>query len=190
MIPILFLIKKNEDKAKKYWAKSSRLLIAERLHLNTARIASILAEEPIIGSAWATVLIKDSAYSDAYGSERTPALIKQNLDAMRALCLWFNSTVGLLLFKSIGSFKLTYPRFSLEKIKQLAVPNIKQPHIVEALAKCQKEVARERLEAFPYLDECPVRRKIDDVVGKVMDIPQDTLASWRKLIAEEPSVSC
>ena len=169
--------KKNEDKAKRYWAKGSRLLIAERFGTSTTRITSILTEEPIIGSAWATVLIKENGHVD-------------NLDAMRALCLWFNSTIGLLLFLSIRSFHLNYCKFSLEKIKQLAVPNIKQPHIVEPLAECQKEVARERLEPFPYLDECPVRRKIDDVVGEVMGIPQDTLATWRRLITEEPSVSC
>ena len=58
--------------------KASKLLIANRLRMDTARISSCYADEPLLGSAWIPV----RPHQENEGFEK-------------ALCVWWNSTPGI-----------------------------------------------------------------------------------------------
>ena len=166
----------NEMTAVKYWEKkSSRLLIGERLGINTMRLVSILADEAILGSAWCPVVIK--------------GFISKELEVQRALCIWLNSTPGILAIMAVGSFTLSYLKFSVGNINTIPVPNLKDERVLETLSQGQEAIQEMRLLPVPEMETCPARKKIDQVVSEATGIPHADIKGWRKLIAEEPSVT-
>ena len=67
----------REHLAEKYWAQRGRMLLPTRLRLNLCRVAAVMLPEQVVGSLW------------------TPCR-PHNSDFAKALCLYLNSTPGLL----------------------------------------------------------------------------------------------
>jgi len=65
------------------WPKAGRVLLAERLRLNTQRLVAVRTETPVLSNVWWPV-----------------RLLEDNDNYEKALILWFNSTPGLLLLLS------------------------------------------------------------------------------------------
>ncbi len=164
--------------AKKYWQQRSTLFLPHRLFLPTARVATVRLSTPVLGSLW------------------TPCRLAVWLDSLpeseKALCIYFNSSVGLLsILGDRTNKKPTYPQFSLDDLRKLVVPDfaVIGEDAVAALAEIYDAYARDVLLPLPQMYECPVRRALDDAVIAALDLDEETVATIRCSLAAEPSVT-
>ena len=113
-------------------------------------------------------------------------------DLAKALCLYLNSTPGLLsVLGGRDNRKPSYPSFSLETLRSLSVPDFaalsaeKRDQLNSAFDRLQKQT----LLPLPYMHEDPVRKEIDDAVTSTLDLDAEWVARVRRELAREPSVT-
>ena len=152
-------------------AKSSRLLVVNRLRTNTVRVSACYASEPVLGSAWipVTPISPDPAFE-------------------HALCAWWNSTPGILTFLNSRAKALDYARFSLDSLRSLLVPDPSRVDIA-ALAEAFAVTRAKELNSWAQMHDCSTRAAIDQAAARVLRIDGRTVADWRRRIACEPTVS-
>ena len=160
-----------ESYARTLVGKASRLLVANRVYTSQVRVAACYAPEPLLGSSWTPVqpLEADPAYE-------------------QALCAWWNSTPGILTLLHARARKLTYPRYALESLRALLVPNPNRVDVAP-LAKAFAASCAEPLRPWPQMHACPVRARLDQAAAQVLRIDGRTIADWRERIAREPTIS-
>ncbi|MCS7159853.1 MAG: hypothetical protein RMJ19_05215 [Gemmatales bacterium] len=105
----------------------------------------------------------------------------------RALVLWWNSTLGLLV--SIGNRQQTEgPWVSLKKavwntLPALDVRSLSRPQL-ETIDRAFCRLARRPLKPLSKLARYPVRGQIDDVLAQILGLPD--LSPLRKALGREP----
>ena len=151
--------------------KASQLLIVNRLRTNTVRVSACYAPTPLLGSSWIPVRPKSP----------NPAF-------EHALCAWWNSTPGVLTLLHCRAKALDYPRFALESLRSLLIPDPKHLNITP-LANAFDATRAKSLRPWPLMDDCPNRATLDQAAAQVLRIDGRTIADWRKRIAREPTVS-
>ena len=159
--------------ADSYWEQRSELLLPHRLRLNLARVASVILPERAVGSRWTPCRPHDP-------------------DTANALCLYLNSTPGLLsLLGGRDNRVPSYPSFSLDTLRSLPVPNFADLGAAERdlLSGWFEWLKDEILRPFPRMHEDPVRQRIDDAVTKAFDLDPEWVATIRRELAREPSVT-
>ena len=85
----------------------------------------------------------------------------------------------------------SYPSFSLDTLRSLPVPNF------EALGAAERGLldswfdwlANDTLLPFPRMYEDPARRQIDEAVTQALGIDPEWVATIRRELAREPSVT-
>ena len=96
--------------AESYWQQRSRLLLPLRARLNTARVLNVRLSAPTVGSVWSPCRITVKGM-DVHALEK-------------AVCVYMNSSVGVLaLLGNRSNTEISYPRFSLDDLRKLVVPN-------------------------------------------------------------------
>ena len=129
--------------------------------------------EPAVGSRWVPC------------NPHTPIIAK-------ALCLYLNSTPGLLsLLGERDNRAPSYPSFSLDTLRSVPVPDF------TALGDAEREMLsswfdwlqHETLQPFPQMAEDPVRAQIDDVVVQALGLDAEWVAIIRRELSREPSVT-
>ncbi len=161
----------KEDYARgRLTGKASRLLVASRLRTNLVRIAACYAAVPLLGSAWVPV-----------------RPIAPDLTFEQALCAWWNSTPGILTLLHCRAKALDYPRYALESLRSLLVPDPKRVDLAP-LMDAFAQTRAETLLPWPHMHECPARAVLDQATAQVLGIDGRLVASWRERIAGEPTV--
>ena len=161
--------------ADRYWKERSRLLVGERVRLNTMRVMSVHAKTKTIGSAWVTIRPHD-----------------QRTDTEQALCAYLNSSVGILARLGKRSNRVpSYPRFALPDIRETPVPNFPElgDDVRDALAATYEQLKDEVLLPFPRMDDDPVRKRLDAAVADALSLDLEWVAQIRRALSEEPSVT-
>ncbi|MYD65268.1 MAG: hypothetical protein F4X26_04690 [Chloroflexi bacterium] len=153
------------------WPKAGRLLIAERLRLNTARIPAMCADVPVLSNVWWPV--------------RTEA---PRLD--KALALWLNSSLGLMTWLATrntteGSW-VKVKKADLETLPVLDVRHL-TPVQLRAMSELFDELGDAEFARLPAMAYCPARRTLDEGISRILGLPD--LRSLRALLASEPVVS-
>ena len=159
--------------ADKYWEQRSDLLLPHHFRLNVARVAAVMLSERAVGSIWTPCRPHDP-------------------DIAKALCLYLNSTPGLLSLLGERDNKVpSYPAFSLDTLRSLPVPNFAELESAERglLTSWFDWLSSQQLMPLPRMDEDPVRRQIDDVVTKALGIDAEWVSRIRRELAREPSVT-
>ena len=159
--------------ADSYWEQRSQLLLPQRLRLNLARVAAVMLPEQAVGSIWMPCRPHDP-------------------DIAKALCLYLNSTPGLLSLLGARDNRVpSYPSFSLDTLRSLPVPDFAALGTThrDLLASWFGWLQSETLQPFPLMHEDPVRRQIDDAVTKALGIDPEWVATVRRELAREPSVT-
>ena len=159
------------DYAKHLQGKASRLLVVNRLRTNTVRVSACYAPQPLLGSAWIPVRPKSP-----------------NTAFEHALCVWWNSTPGILTLLHCRAKALDYPRFALDSLRALLIPNPNRVNITP-LADAFTATRAKALRPWPQMHDCPHRAILDQAAAQVLHIDGRTIADWRKRIAREPTVS-
>ena len=171
--------------AKSYWEQRSRLLLANRLRLNTMRVLAVRTDWPTVGSAWTPVRLHGNGLHGTTASETTE-------ETEKAVCVWLNSTPGLLGAYGQRTLKaFSYPRFALEDQRSLPVPLLTGTQ-ASALAEAYDRHAEATLLPFPAMHGCDTRAALDnavlDAIGDDLDIDRERVLRMRSLLAAEPSV--
>ena len=134
--------------ADSYWEQRSDLLLPTQLRLNLARVAAVMLPDSAVGSRWVPCR-------------------PHNPDIAKALCLYLNSTLGLLSLLGARDNRVpSYPSFSLDTLRSLPVPNFAALGAAERglLDSWFDWLANDTLLPFPRMYEDPARRQIDEAV--------------------------
>ena len=155
------------------WKKAGRLLIAERLRLNTMRLSAIRVGEKVLSNVWWTLVLK-----------------RGGIRAEKALALWLNSSLGILLL--MGHREETQGAWIGFKKPVLANMPVLDVSAIDAratlkLSKTFDQLADKALLPFSHLAEDPVRADIDDAVASALSLPDCGII--RQLLAREPILS-
>ncbi len=159
--------------ADRYWDQRGSLLLPTNLWLPLARVAAVMLPEAAVGSRWVPCRPHDEGIA-------------------KALCLYLNSTPGLLsLLGARDNRKPSYPSFSLDTLRALPVPDFGALGAAELdhLDKWFDWLGYETLQSFPQMHEDPVRRQIDDKVIEALGLDGEWVATIRRELAREPSVT-
>ncbi len=156
-----------------YWAQRSRLLLPHQLRLNTMRLSAVMLPEPALGSRW------------------TPCR-PHNPDIAKALCLYLNSTPGLLsLLGQRDNRAPSYPSFSLDTLRSAPIPDFTAlgDAELEPLTSWFDWLQHQTLQPFPLMATDSVRAQIDDAVIQALGLDAEWVATIRQALAREPSVT-
>jgi len=148
------------------------MLVAVRLRFNTHRLAAIRVSAPVLSNTWYPV-----------------RLAEPNEEREKALLLWLNSTLGILLLAghrvpTQGAW-VQFKKPTWNPMPVLDVRNI-GPRELRALASAFDRIAIEQLAPIRQIDTDPVRDQIDSVLAMVLGLPP--IAPIRSLLAHEPVI--
>ena len=163
----------KRDLAERYWEQRSRLLLPTQLRLNLARIAAVMLPEQAVGSRWVPCRPHDTSI-------------------VKALCLYLNSTPGLLsLLGERDNRAPSYPSFSLDTLRSAPVPDLAAlgDTDLQLLTDCFDRLQRESLQPFPLMADDPVRAQVDDAITWALGLDAEWLDTIRRELAREPSVT-
>jgi len=157
------------------WPLAGRLLLAERLWLNTQRLIATRVPQPCLSNVWWPLRL----------SPRTKVEQRE-----KALALWLNSTLGLVC--SLSDRLVTRGAWvAFKKPTLLATPVLDVAGLgksrLSSLAEAYTGLAEQVLRPFPQIAEDPVRAEIDEAVRKAFRLPDFSIL--RTLLAQEPILS-
>jgi len=160
-------------KPEQLWPRAGRLLLAERLRLNTGRVFGIRLPRPVLANVWWSFALKPGV-SEA---------------AEKSLALWLNSTLGLLILlanrdETEGAW-IDFKKPSLHALPVLDVLRL-TPAQTASLAAVYDQLCYEALQSFPDMASDPVRAEIDAAITQALGLPDFTVL--RELLAQEPVV--
>ena len=153
------------------WPKAGRLLVAERLWLETARVAAIWSETRVLSNVWWPIRVGDAARE-------------------KALAVWLNSSLGLLTLlaqrTSTRGGWVAMKKGDLEKLPVLDVRALSQVQL-QALSELFDELTEAEFERLSAMAHCPARESLDNGLSRILGLPD--LRNLRALLASEPVVS-
>ncbi len=164
--------------AERYWKQRGRLLLPTHLFFQTVRATSVRLDTPGLGSLWVPCRVDMPAGETA--------------DWEKSLCVYFNSSIGLLsIMGDRTNKKPTYPNLSLDDMRKLVVPDFAAigDAAITQLAAAYDGHAEDTLLPLPELDGDPVRGALDDAVVSALGLDGETVAAIRRSLALEPSVT-
>ena len=164
--------------AAKYWQQRSTLLLPNRMRLNTVRVLTVKLDLPAVGSAWSPCNLR-GADTD-----------RENLE--KAICVYLNSTIGVLaLLGDRTNTTPSYPRFSLDDLRNLSVPDFTAlgANAINQLAAAYDAHASNILLPLPQMDADPVCRALDAAVAAALGLDDELVSTIRRQLASEPSVT-
>ena len=153
------------------WQQAGRLLVAERLRLDTARVVAIRSETRILSNVWWPIKTED-------------------VPQEKALVVWLNSSIGLLTIvaqrTSTEGGWVALKKADLEQLPVLDPRQLSAPQL-QALSELFDSLAEDEFERLPAMAQCPARRRLDDGIAEILGLPD--LDGLRRLLASEPVVS-
>ena len=153
------------------WPKAGRLLISERLWLETTRIVAMRSEVRVLSNVWWPVRIEDEAIE-------------------KALAVWLNSSLGLLtILSQRTSTRGGWVAMKKADLEELPVLDSRQlsPSQLKAMYDLFDEMSEAEFERLPGMANCQARRALDDGLSRILGLPD--LGTLRTLLASEPVVS-
>jgi len=156
------------------WPLAGRVLIAERLRMNTQRLAALRITRRVLSNVWWPFAFNDELQTDHH--EKT-------------LVLWLNSTPGLLsLLVYRQETQGAWVDFKKPLLKLLPVIDLRAltANQLKELASTYDRLSNEVLQPFPEMNNDSVRVEIDRAIAQVLNLPD--FSSLRRLLAQEPVV--
>ena len=110
----------------------------------------------------------------------------------KALCVFLNSSIGVLALLGDRTNKIpTRPNLSLDDLRKLIVPDFAAlgKDLTRRLSAEYEALSEQTMLPLPQMDADPVRRDLDDAVCDALGLDGELIATIRKQIAAEPSVT-
>ena len=172
------LVKPGRDRqANKAWSQRGRLMVSRQPRLTTNHIFSVCLDEPIVGCRWIPARPRNTVNIERAHVEK-------------AICIWLNSSPGVLAMLGSGDRQHGASRFILpmDSMRSIPIPKLTAAS-AEALAEVFDEWADETPRPLAGAVECRVRRALDDAVIAHLGADPDAVAAIREALAAEPSVT-
>jgi hypothetical protein len=148
-------------------------MLAERMWLATQRLTAVMLDDPALSNVgWPTRLLLDDVRME------------------KALALWLNSTLGLLLMIAHRvPTRGPWVQFKKPVLEQAPVLDVRQisDRSLDALAQAYDAIAQETLQPICSLDTDPLREGIDMAVRHALGLP--ALTSLSAMLAREPIIA-
>ena len=162
----------KERVSDRYWEQRSRLLLPERLRLNTTRVSTTMLADRTVGQLWVPCRPADD-------------------ETAMALCAWFNSTPGLLAMLAERDNKVpARPKFALATLRSLRVPDFGAlPEARASLAASYEALKDATLQPLPGMTRDPIRAQLDATVAQALGYDPEWIARVRAELAREPSIT-
>jgi hypothetical protein len=160
------------------WAKSGRLLLAERLRLTTVRVVGIFISTSALSTSWWP-----------FSAHKTNLTTATEIEQI--LSTWINSTLGILLMiasrvETEGSWiKLKKPNLSSMLVLN---PDMIEPDLKKNLTKAFNDFSKVELQRLPDMMSDNARAVIDTSILDALGISGD-IGILRKMLSLEPSIS-
>lgn len=163
-------LRKVED----LWPLAGRVLVAERLRLNSQRLGALRVRRPVLSSTWWPLSF--------FGALRS-------LRAEKALVTWLNSTLGLMLLvlhrvETQGAW-VKFKKPTLAAMPVLDISGLSTAQLA-AFAAAFDKVSESALQPFPDMAQDPVRVSIDTSIGRALNLPDFSIL--REMLAREPVI--
>ncbi len=153
-----------------------KLLVVERLRLNTFPVQALITREPVLSNVFWPIKASDSV--------------------SRALAVWFNSTPGLLSLTSIAEVtEGAWSGIKKESLGEVMVPDFNHKKLgekaVSSFAKLYQEVKDQELKPLPAeFSEPRIKKLIDDEIMNALGIARKIdFASLYRLLSSEPMIT-
>ena len=157
--------------AAQLWPKAARLLVAERLRLDTVRVVAMWSETRVLSNVWWEARV-------------------DNVSTEKALAVWLNSSLGILTIlaqrTSTEGAWVAIKKADLEELPVLDLRAISAAQL-QAMSDLFDGLAEAEFERLPGMAYCPARRSLDDGISQILGLPN--LDKLRDLLASEPVVS-
>ena len=176
-VPDTYIVAKSgkQTAADRYWSQRGRLLLPTRIRLNTSRVVGVWLDEPLVGSGWVPV------------RPRPQAARRHPVEWEKAVCVWLNSTPGVLAQIFVSTPKmLSRPQMSIEGQRRIPVPDLTEEQIgwLSVVFDDYKDTMQERLSVV----DGP-RRDLDETVAWIIGIDVDDVKAARRELAREPAIT-
>ena len=162
---------RNLKPMEQLWQKAGRLLVSERLWLETTRVIAMRTDTRVLSNVWWPVKIDEVSHE-------------------KALAVWFNSSLGLLtLLAQRTSTRGSWVGMKKADLEQLPVLDVRAitPHQLQALSHLFDHIAEDEFQRLPAMADCPTRRRLDDGLSEILHLPN--LDGLRRLLSSEPVVA-
>ena len=153
------------------WQKAGRLLVAERLRLNTARVVAMRVEDNVLSNVWWPVRVGDAQIE-------------------KVLALWLNSSLGLLgILATRTSTEGPWGAMKKADLEEMPVLDTRalSDEQVSDLAALFDELAEAEFAPLPQMEDCYARSRLDEGLSRILGLPD--LRTLRRLLASEPVVA-
>ncbi|MFP4395963.1 MAG: hypothetical protein ACLFTI_11930 [Anaerolineales bacterium] len=156
------------------WPLAGRLLLAERLWLNTQRTPAVYLPRPVLSNVWWSFALREDVDGSAVS---------------KVLALWLNSTLGLLILlasrdETRGAW-IDFKKGSLQNFPLLDITALTDDQIA-TLAAVYDQFSHETLLPFPQMAADDARAQIDAAMASALYLPD--LTTLRTLLAQEPVI--
>ncbi|MBI3058037.1 MAG: hypothetical protein HYY81_01815, partial [Deltaproteobacteria bacterium] len=157
------------------WPKAGRVLVAERLRLNTHRLVALRLTRKVLGNVWWPVVLKRG--------------LQDIENAEKALVLWLNSTLGLLLIlayreETEGAW-VQFKKPVLGEVPVLDVSTLDRKSLAD-LASTYDSLAEQSLGSFPEMEWDSTRSAIDEAIARTLGLQDFSIL--RELLGREPTI--
>ena len=163
--------------ARLLWPRAGRLMLAERLRLNLARVVCVHLPRPALSNSWWPLTV-------------TAATGDEQREREQILALWLNSTLGLVVLMA-ARVDTEGPWVKVKKPIVAALPVLDPTRLTprqrDRLTRLYAEVRHRDLGRIAEIGADAVRAQIDAGLGEALGVGA-SLAPVRELVAQEPSL--
>ncbi len=159
----------KQSLAGKYWNQRSQVLVAQRHRTTNGLLTAIWSPETSVGSGWVPVSVDNK-------TEGT------------ALAAWWNSTPARIMLLNQRTKTLTYPAWSLAQLRSIRIPRPGNP-AWSALTEAWEAACDIEMAPLSQGEECKARRIIDRAAAGALQLDEEQVAEWRRMLAIEPTIS-
>jgi hypothetical protein len=161
--------------ARLLWSRAGRLMLAERLRLNLARVVCVNLPRPALSNSWWPLTV-------------TAPTAEERRERERVLALWLNSTLGLIALMA-ARVDTEGPWIKLKKPIIAGLPVLDPTRLASRqrahLARLYAQIRDRDLGEIPAIGGDAVRAQIDEGLGEALGVGV-SLAPVRRLVAGEP----
>jgi len=169
--PEQLVMDKKPALAARYRQQAGHVLLAAKFNTNSGRLLAIFSEEHALGSMWVPLQRQTTSPVEA-----------------KALCAWFNSTLGALGFLMRRGSTLANPSFSQAELATLRIPDFKQTSPA-GLAEAYDRTKRMAVNPWKNSANDEMRDCLDQAASETAGIDIATIRDMRARISREPTVS-
>ena len=174
-IPVSAKLKeKDKSPAIHLWSSAGRVLITERLRMNTQNTTCVYVSRPVLSNVWWPMKLNGAFNREYYA---------------KALSIWLNSTLGLMMLlihrEDTEGPWIGFKKTSLQKMPIINFEKLNKIKI-KRMALTYDKIKGHTFLPFPQMANDPVRVEIDKCICKVFSLPD--ISILRELLAQEPFI--